>query len=230
MRQDPLDPLPYTADIPSLMSGNGRVDAHSIVAHYLMDNKMKGAYLEFGVGMGRSAVAALRAYSRVNVVDQFHLFDSFCGLPKLAGVDSSSAQFKEGDYSYGAGDVRKFLEDHRVWDPTRVNFHRGWFQDTVELFAVTAQSDDLAISVIHLDMDLYESCLTVLSAIRRLLKTGVVLMFDDWNCFSASNEAGERKATKEWLRSNPDIRLDPWFSYGWHGQSFFCQVLEGSVK
>jgi O-methyltransferase len=206
MRQDPLDPLPYTADIPTLMSGIGRVDAHSIVAHYLMDNKMKGVYLDFGVGMVCSAVAAVRAYLRVNVVDQFHLFDSFCGLPKLAGVDSSSAQFKEGDYAYSAGDVRKF-------------------QGTVEQFAVTAQSDDLAISVIHLDMDLYESCLTVLNSVRRLLKTGVVFMFDDWNCFRASNEAGERKATMKWLRSNYDMRLDHWFSYGWHGRSFFCQVL-----
>lgn len=224
MRKDALDPLCYTDQIPSLMSASGRVDAHSIVAHYLMDNRITGAYLEFGVGQGRSAVAAVRAHSRANTITQFHLFDSFCGLPKLIGVDSLSKQFNEGDYSFNDVDVKKFLVDHSVWDQERIFLHPGWFQNTVEKWVAT---NNVAISVIHLDMDLYESCLTVLSAVKRLLRTGVVLMFDDWNCFNASNLAGERKATMEWLQCNPDVRLEPWFPYGWHGQSFFCQVLEG---
>jgi hypothetical protein len=227
MRQDVLDPLLYTDQIPSLMSASGRVDAHSIVAHYLMDNRMTGVYLEFGVGQGRSAVAAVRAYSRANVVDQFHLFDSFCGLPRLGGVDSSSVQFKEGDYSYSDVDVKKFLEDHGVWNEKKVFFHPGWFEDTVEQWVAAAYYNNTAVAVIHLDMDLYESCFSVLNAVKRVLRTGVILMFDDWNCFRASNNAGERKATIDWLQSNTDVRLDPWFPYGWHGQSFFCQVLKG---
>lgn len=225
MRQDSLDPLPYAEQIPSLMSASGRVDAHSVVAHYLLDNKMNGAYLEFGVGMGRSAVAAIRAYSRVNVVDRFHLFDSFCGLPKLTGLDSLSEQFREGDYFYSEMDVIRFLDDHRVLDEKRVFLHRGLFEETVEKWCAVAQKNNTTVSVIHLDMDLYESCFTVLTAVKKLLRTGVVLLFDDWNCFRASNTAGERKATADWLNSNKDVRLDPWFPYGWHGQAFFCQVL-----
>jgi O-methyltransferase len=224
MRKDFLDPLLYTECFPSLMSASGRVDAHSVVAHYLMDNKMIGDYLEFGVGMGRSAVAAIRAYSRTNVIVNFHLFDSFCGLPKFAGPDMSSNQFQEGDYSYNEESVKEFLVKHSVWDKGRVLFHRGWFNETVDKWCIAASKDKREISVIHLDMDLYESCATVLKSIRPLLKTGIVFMFDDWNCFKASNAAGERKATLDWLRVNRDVQLDPWFTYGWHGQSFFCQV------
>lgn len=224
MRKDHLDPLPYTEHFPSLMSASGRVDAHSVVAHYLMDNKMTGAYLEFGVGMGRSAVAAIRAYSRVNVVNQFHLFDSFSGLPGLSGLDFSSDQFREGDYAYSEESVREFLEKHSAWDDCRVFFHRGWFHETVDKWCSSATENIKDISVIHLDMDLYESCITVLNSVRPLLKTGIVFMFDDWNCFRASNSAGERKATSDWLIANEDVQLDPWFPYGWHGQSFFCQI------
>lgn len=224
MRQDLLDPLPYTAQIPSLMSATGRVDAHTIVAHYLMDNKLNGAYLEFGVGQGRSAVAAIRAYSRANVVNQFYLFDSFCGLPKLTGIDCSSAQFKEGDYSYSYADVKNFLIHHDVWNKDQISMHAGWFENSLPEWLHQTCNQNILISVLHLDMDLYESCITVLNAVKQLLQTGTILMFDDWNCFNASNNAGERRATLEWLENNPDIKLDPWFPYGWHGQTFFCQL------
>lgn len=228
MRKDSLDPLPYTEEMPSLMSATGRVDLHSVVAHYLMDNKLFGSYLEFGVGSGRSAVSALRAYGRAGVCDRFHLFDSFVGLPKLTGVDAAGLQFKESDFAHSETQVKNFLTKHHVWDEERVQLHPGWFENTLPRWVEDAPVSELKVAVVHLDMDLYSSCLTVLEAITPLLKTGVVMIFDDWNCFRASNQAGERAAVKKWLLQNQNISLNPWFSYGWHGHVFFCDVLRES--
>lgn len=231
MRKDSLDPLLYTDCMPSLMSATGRVDVHSVVAHYLMDNQISGSYLEFGVGKGRSAVSALRAYGRAGVCDHFHLFDSFVGLPKPEGVDVSGPQFKESDFAYSESQVQAFLIEHDVWDEARVNFHPGWFENTLPGWIEHAVDSHIKVAVVHLDMDLYNSCLTVLNALTPLLRTGVVMIFDDWNCFSASNQAGERAAVRKWLSQNPGISLNPWISYGWHGQVFFCDALsEGALK
>lgn len=224
MRRDPLDPLPYTAEMPSLMSATGRVDVHSIVAHYLADNRIQGAYLEFGVGQGRSAVSAVRAYSRNNVCDQFHLFDSFVGLPAPTGLDISSRQFQEGGFAYSESQVRDFLIDHDTWVSDRISMHGGWFSDTVPDWAIQAATDGLLPAVVHMDMDLHDSCTTVLNAIAPLLRTGIVMLFDDWNCFAASNRLGERRAVRDWLESNRNVALNAWFPYGWHGQAFFCEV------
>lgn len=225
MRHDNLDPLPYTAEMPSLMSATGRVDAHSVIAHFLADNKIKGAYLEFGVGQGRSAVAALRAYQRAQVCDFFHFFDSFEGLPSPEGLDAGSKQFHSGAYAFNEEQVRNFLEEHEVLDDSKITLHKGWFDETVFPWVKEALESDLHVAVVHMDMDYYNSCLTVLKSISQLLRTGTVMLFDDWNCFAASNRAGERRAVRDWLATNPSIDLNPWFSYGWHGQVFFCDVL-----
>jgi O-methyltransferase len=226
MRKDSLDPLPYTAEMPSLMSAAGRVDVHSVVAHYLMDNRLHGAYLEFGVGRGRSAVSALRAYSRSDVCQEFHLFDSFAGLPALKGADVVSRQFQEGSFAFTEQQVRDFLVEHGVWDQDRISLHSGWFENTVASWVARVAPEGLQPAVVHMDMDLRDSCATVLDAITPLLRTGVVMLFDDWNCFSASNQLGERRAVREWLARTPEIALNAWFPYGWHGQVFFCDVTD----
>ncbi|HUK61730.1 MAG TPA: hypothetical protein VLV15_00310, partial [Dongiaceae bacterium] len=65
-RRDPLDPLPYDAAWPSLRSATGRVDIHALAAFWVRESGLVGHYLEFGVGSGRSAVAAIRAHRREN--------------------------------------------------------------------------------------------------------------------------------------------------------------------
>jgi hypothetical protein len=225
-----LDPLPYNAEMPSLMSATGRVDAHTVVAHFLVDHKIRGDYLEFGVGQGRSTVAALRAYRRADVCRHFHLFDSFRGLPEPQGIDSGGNQFHAGAYAFDEREVQQFLHEHAVWNDEQITFYKGWFEETVPRWAGSPAARENSIAVVHMDMDYYTSCLTVLSAITPLLRTGTVMLFDDWNCFTASNRAGERRAVREWLSKNSAISLNAWFPYGWHGQVFFCDIDSDQVE
>lgn len=219
MRQDPLDPLPYTAEIPSLMGASGRVDVHALAAKFLSDSRLSGPYLEFGVGKGRSAVSALRAYSRERVCADFVLCDSFQGLPPLEGPDVGSVQFNPGDYAFGQEQVAAFLHEHGADALGRVQFVPGWFgPDTADAVARALAGQSPA--VVHIDVDLYESCRWALLAVTPWLRPGTVMLFDDWNCFNASNRLGERRATAQWLEQHPDFSLNEFTSYGWHGRAF----------
>ena len=221
-RLDELDPLRYTDEMPTLMSAWGRVDIHTIVAKFLADNKVNGVYLEFGVGKGRSAVSAIRAYSRENICHKFHLFDSFRGLPRLEGPDQNSEQFKEGDYAFSKQNVAHFLENHGISTADKVEFIEGWIEDSFENW-VTKNSGIYA-AIVHVDVDLYSSCANILKQLKPLLKNGTVILFDDWNCFKANSNQGERRAVKEWLKINPDLQLHSYCPYGWHGQSFVVEI------
>jgi hypothetical protein len=225
-RVDDLFPLEYSDEMPSLMSAWGRVDIHAVIAKFLIDNNVKGDYLEFGVGKGRSAVSAVRAYSRENVCSKFYLFDSFKGLPKLVGSDESSDQFNEGDFSYSKNQVIEFINQYISFLENKIVLIEGWFEETLGKWI--SENPKAKAAVVHIDVDLHSSCYEVLNGIRSCLQTGTVIIFDDWNCFKASSRHGERLATRTWLSQNTDIKLNSYCTYGWHGHAFIVELNEES--
>jgi len=220
-RIDELDPLPYETAWPDLRCVTGRIDVHSLVAFYVLAQRFRGMYLEFGVGEGRSAVAAIRANRRYNPegIDRFFLFDSFEGLPELAGRDKGSKVFEKGQYAFSMADVRSKLERHRVWDASRVTFVPGFFEQSLPAFD-TALFGGRFAPIVHVDVDLHESAKQVLEFVTPLLRQGSVILFDDWNTFDASWGKGERAAAREWLAANPGMNLESYARYGFHGEAF----------
>jgi len=220
-RRDELDPLPYEAAWPSLRTASGRVDVHSLVAFWVRESHLSGNYLEFGVGAGRSAVAAIRAHGRYNpdTVERFFLFDSFQGLPALEDRDAGSEQFHEGQFAFGGEDVRRMLREHGVDDPRRVALVPGFFEESLPRF-VLGEFGGLPAVVVHIDVDLHRSARLVLEFVTPLLQQGSVILFDDWNAFTARWSHGERAATREWLEAHADLNLESYVKYGWHGEAF----------
>jgi hypothetical protein len=53
-----------------------------------------------------------------------------------------------------------------------------------------------------------------------------VLIMDDWNCFGADDNKGQRRAMREFLERQPDLRIEPLVSYGPNSQSF---VVRGAT-
>lgn len=226
-RKDELDPLSYFVDWPSLRSKTGRVDIHSLVAFWVNQSKIEGCYLEFGVASGRSAISAIRAsklYGEPSIKD-FFLFDSFKGLPKLEGRDKLSVQFNEGNFAFSKEEVISQLKKYECFFENNIKFIEGYFHDSLSNFRLEEVGYN-KVAVLHIDVDLYESCNVVLEFATRYLQTGSMIMFDDWNCFNASDELGERASTKEWLIKNPDIRLKEYASYGWHGKVFIVEICK----
>ena len=224
-RADHLDPLPMNCEWPSLRSFSGRVDVHSLAAFFVRESKLSGAYFEFGVASGRSAISAIRANRRENpfTVSPFVLFDSFQGLPPLEGLDQNSKQFQTGEFAFGVQTVISNLKEYGVYDNKNVYLVPGWFEQTLSRFPAAAPAISRA-AIVHIDVDLHSSCVTVLDFVTPYLQVGTVMLFDDWNAFCASRHKGERAATAQWLEKNPQWQLNEFASYGWHGRAFIVDA------
>jgi hypothetical protein len=226
-RRDALDPLPYEAEWPSLRSAFGRVDVHSLASAWVKFNDLSGAYLEFGVGSGRSAVAAIRANRRDNprTVAPFLLFESFEGLPAIDGPDTGTTRFRQGDYAFSQAEVEAFLARHDAWNTDLVRMVPGYYDRSLPVFDSSLLEGRRA-AIVHVDVDLYGSCRQVLDFVTPLLQPSSVLLFDDWNVFGLDDRRGERGAVRDWLASSPGVLLEEYASYGWHGRMFIVKPAE----
>jgi len=129
-----------------------------------LDLKNEGVdYLEFGVCGGHS----FRWWQNycTNVNSNFYGFDTFEGLPEHWGT------FRKGDMA----------SDIPVIDDTRVEFIKGLFQDTVPNFLVRVNLNNGKRKIIHMDADLFTSTLFTLTNLASYLKSGDILIFDEFN-------------------------------------------------
>lgn len=158
----PVSPLRYTAfllnSLPRLAAmpcASGGRDA-VLDAALCAAEARPGVGLEFGVYKGRS----LRHSACRHPTRQFHGFDSLNGFPKDGRQDWHL------DFSLTATPLL----------PRNCRFHAGWFSDTVPPFSAAL---DEPVALINLDCDIYSSASTVLSALRKHLKPGLVLHLDE---------------------------------------------------
>lgn len=123
-------------------------------------------YLEFGVASGVSFEWWLRHLKNPESV--FFGFDTFEGLPEDWGLF-----FKKGAMAH---DMKEIAD-------TRHTFFKGIFQDTLvnAINANRALLEQQRRKIIHLDADLFSSTLFVLSQLYPYLKSGDVLIFDEFN-------------------------------------------------
>src|SRR5437879_9761717 len=69
---------------------------------YVLHSRLEGAYAEFGVWQGRTISAAWHLARERRLTTAFWAFDSFSGLPEVAGRDASGFQhFKQGEFAFG---------------------------------------------------------------------------------------------------------------------------------
>jgi O-methyltransferase len=61
--------------------------------------------------------------------------------------------------------------------------------------------------IIHIDCDLYISTISVLKFLKPLLVSGSILLFDDYYCYPANQNLGQKKAIDEFLKNNKDYNF-----------------------
>ncbi|HVF66686.1 MAG TPA: class I SAM-dependent methyltransferase [Pyrinomonadaceae bacterium] len=133
-------------------------------------------YLEFGVYYGVSM--RLWASLLKNPQSSLHGFDSFEGLP-----EDWDERRPKGEFDVG-GRIPEF-------DDARVVLHKGWFEETLPSFALP-ERDRL---VLNMDADLYSSTRFVLDTLRGEIRTGTIIVFDEF-----CDRMHELKAFDEFLR------------------------------
>ena len=97
----------------------------------------------------------------------------------------------------------------------------GFYDQT--LTGLSPEDAPKNIALAYVDCDLYSSSKTVLQFLIPRLKHGMIIAFDDYFCFSASQISGERKAMLEFLANDGRWALLPYMQFGWHGNSFVIE-------
>jgi len=199
---------------------------------YIASSGIPGEYLEFGVLGGFTARICCETLRDMLMLRQVHLYDSFDGLPEYTSpVDATSYDIAgrnlwadkmrfPDEYVAALGEpihlhIARGLRE--VVSRDRVFVHRGFFSDTLRT------PPDVKAAVVHLDCDLYQSTVEVLTSLADgdVFEDGCVLLFDDYNCFRASPQFGQRRAFREFLDSHDGYEASPWFTYGFNGAAYF---------
>ena len=150
----------------------------------------KGAIVEFGCYMGTTSLYIRRVLDIYNDSREFHVYDSFAGLPEKTKNDDSALgiQFCEGELM--ASKNQFILEFKKASLKTPI-IHKGWF-DQIDESEVPS-----LISFAFLDGDYYESVKSSLKLIESKLLPGATIIIDDY-----MNESlpGAARAADEWSR------------------------------
>lgn len=156
-----------------------------------------GAVVEFGCYAGTTSLFIRRVLDAQKDEREFHVYDSFAGLPEKLLQDLSPAgeQFKTGEL---AVTTRQFTMNFKKADLQPPRIHKGWFAE------LSAEDIPDSIAFAFLDGDYYESIMTPLGLIEKRLAPKAIVVVDDY-----ANEAlpGAQKAVDEWLQRHPERKL-----------------------
>lgn len=142
--------------------------------------------LEFGVYQGNTIRTIKNKLQ--NEYDMFG-FDSFEGLPE-PWIDENGKIAGNGACVKGFFDAKG-----EIPNIPGIKFYKGWFEDTIKEYLKIAQP----ISLLHVDCDLYSSTKTVLYNLNDYIKSGTIIVFDEWFYnFDPIYNDHEQKCFYEW--------------------------------
>jgi hypothetical protein len=196
-------------------------------ASFLYTNRAEplrnGYYLEFGCHKGRTMRHCWR-HTRHNFNLTYVGFDSFQGLPPSDGIDHHVG-WEAGSFKISESDFVQSVAAAGM-PHERLRTVKGFYDESL--------TNELAASllprqaaIIYVDCDLYKSTAPVLAFIRPFLQLGTLVALDDWNCFFAQPDRGQRRAWREFLDANPDLRFEPF--YASHMMASFVFVGNGAT-
>lgn len=186
---------------PLTMTSPERLQAVWDSVHYVVANRIPGAFVECGVWRGGSTMMAALAFQAQSVEDRdLYLFDTFEGMPDwtsedvdwrgrsadevMAGQDRETSRL----WAYaGIQEVRKNLASVG-YPEARVHFVAGKVEDTLP------EQAPEQIALLRLDTDWYESTKHELEHLIPRLAPHGVLIVDDYGHWQ-----GARRAVDEWL-------------------------------
>lgn len=205
MSQDTVETI--RAVRPFTMTTVARIEAVCSATEYVLKHDIPGAFVESGVWMGGSSMAAASTLVKHGVTDrEMYLFDTFEGIPAPGEHDGLVGDWRSVEEWWetenAKPDSAPFLdapvETVRAnmaltgYDLNRVHLVPGLVQETLPVSAPEQ------IAFLRLDTDWYESTKVELELLFPRLSVGGVLIIDDYGYTK-----GARKAVDEYLRDYP---------------------------
>ena len=171
-------------------------------------NSVPGDIVECGVSIGHGILYSALLCELTATKRRIWGFDSFTGFPASVEADrkaDSSFQTQKHDYASSPEMVLRVLSDGRVSNEfvsQNVRLGRGYFEETLHQY-------DGEIALLHLDCDLYESYTTCLKALYSKVRSGGIIMFDE---YEDSNFPGAKRAIDEFFHDKPE-KPQAYFDY-----------------
>lgn len=175
----------------------------SIARFAHINRPINGYYMEFGCHSGTTMRAAWSTFRHLFDWDYVG-FDSFEGLPDMDAEETTQI-FRAGQLATAESDFRRIVESSGM-PKHRLHTVKGFYQDVLNEKTSEPFLPKKA-AVIYVDCDLYSSAKCVLSFCRAFLQVGTTIVFDDWNCYCADPEKGERRAWREFLQEYPEVKV-----------------------
>jgi O-methyltransferase len=139
----------------------------------VIDRCPHGAVVEFGCYIGTTSLFIRRLLDAKSENREFHVYDSFEGLPAKTLEDNSAAgdQFQAGELSVSKKDFLREFQRAGLRPP---KVHKAWFSD------LTSSDVPAEIVFAFLDGDFYESIRDSLKLVLPRMQPGGVIIIDDY--------------------------------------------------
>jgi O-methyltransferase len=98
----------------------------------------------------------------------------------------------------------------------------GFYADTLP--KADAPTD---VALAYVDCDLYSSTTEVLEFLEPRLKHGMIVAFDDYFCWSSTQQSGERRALLDFTSGRSGWDWLPYMQFSWAGASFVLEDVSG---
>jgi hypothetical protein len=182
-----------------------------------VNRPIEGYYFEFGCFTARTMRMAHDCFH--HLFDWHYVaFDSFEGLPEISEIDKQVI-WEKGKLKMTEQDFIAICTRHGI-PRDRLTTVNG-FYDVSLTEELKQRLLPRKAAVVHIDCDLYQSTVPVLRFIEDFLQPGTVIVFDDWNCFLADPDRGERRAWREFREASPELHFEPFVSKGMQASFIF---------
>lgn len=142
----------------------------------VLQTGVPGHIVEFGCYLGTTSLPLRRLLDAADTADtrQFHVYDSFAGLPEKSTQDASvtGEGFTAGQLAVSK---KQFLREFQKAHLRPPIIHKAWFSD------LTASDVPEQIAFAFLDGDFYESIRDSLQLVLTRLQPGGVIVIDDYS-------------------------------------------------
>ncbi|MGR8949173.1 MAG: TylF/MycF/NovP-related O-methyltransferase [Gammaproteobacteria bacterium] len=188
---------------PYTMTSQPRVANLEYATRYIARHNITGDFVECGVGAGGSMMAVAYTLLDENITDRrLLLYDTYAGMARPTDKDVSvfgkpatrKWEKKSNDgtctwHNYPLEDVQANLA-LTEYPQTQIHFIKGLVQDTLP------GNDSDAIALLRLDTNLYESTIAECEYLFPKLRSGGVLIIDDYYRWLGQKDAVDEYLTK----------------------------------
>jgi len=150
-------------------------------------NALEGIVVECGVWKGGMIGALVKV---MGIDREYHLFDSFEGLPPAKDIDGEAAKKWQSDttsewYHDNCSAEEKYArEAMAISGSSTYEIHKGWFSATLPVFI-----NREPIALLRLDGDWYDSTMECLEHLFPKVNEGGLVILDDYNTWEGCTRA-----------------------------------------